>query len=87
MWIFDVEHMRFRRNLKDIESEEGLVFTHWRPYHRLQIHPREQHFVVWLNEQGSRRFRSALHDEDCALCHEHATDSSAPIDLGLAIGA
>lgn len=72
-WVFDPEHMRFRRILKGIEVESRAVFTEWRPYFGLEALDDSEAFTVLLNPEGTRLIRSWRHTGDCAQCGGHVT--------------
>jgi hypothetical protein len=72
-WVFDQEHMRFRRILKGIEVDQRAVVTEWRPYFGLEVADDTEAFTVLLNPEGTRLIRSWRHTEDCAQCGGHVT--------------
>jgi hypothetical protein len=72
-WIFDIEGMRFRRILLDVESGGRRVATDWRPYYRLEVDPYSETFIVYLNIAGTRMIRSWRHVGDCDQCGQHIT--------------
>jgi hypothetical protein len=72
-WIFDSDHKRFRRILKDIEFAHRSVTTEWRPYYEFQIDPQTNTFTIFLNAAGTLLIRSWLHTEDCVQCGSHVT--------------
>ncbi len=72
-WIFDTDHMRFRRILKGLNLQSGEASTAWRPYFGLHLDPGSESFVVLLNPEGSRLLRSWRHVEHCAQCGGEAT--------------
>ncbi|HWD55392.1 MAG TPA: hypothetical protein VG346_09725 [Acidimicrobiales bacterium] len=72
-WVFDPEHLRFRRILKGIEVDRRAVFTEWRPYFGLEVADDSESFTVLLNEEGTRLIRSWRHTGDCAQCGGHIT--------------
>ena len=47
-WVFDQEHMRFRRILKGIEVDQRAVLTEWRPYFGLEVADDTEAFTVLL---------------------------------------
>ena len=72
-WVFDREHMRFRRILKGIEIDRRAVTTEWRPYFGLDVADDSEAFTVLLNSEGTRLIRSWRHGADCAQCGAHGT--------------
>jgi len=86
-WIFDPDHMRFRRILKDIEVGDHAVSTEWRPYAHLHLESASESFTVFLNPEGSRLIRSWRHTHDCDQCGGHVTAQVSLADLRSAIGA
>jgi len=72
-WVFDREHMRFRRILKGIEIDRRAVTTEWRPYFGLDVADDSEAFTVLLNSKGTRLIRSWRHGTDCAQCGAHGT--------------
>ncbi len=73
-WVFDTDHMRFRRILKGIEVEDRAVVTGWRSYFGLEVDEHSEAFTVLLNPEGTRLLRSWRHTGDCEQCGGHATD-------------
>ena len=67
-WVFDGEHMRFRRTLKGIEVDDRTVSTQWRPYYGLEVASDSDAFTVLLNPEGSRLIRSWRHTGYCRQC-------------------
>src|SRR5580704_9607135 len=45
-WIFDPQHLRFRRILKGIEVGHRSVATEWRPYWKVQLDVEGDGFTV-----------------------------------------
>jgi hypothetical protein len=86
-WIFDAEHMRFRRILKDVRVAFRCVTTEWRPYSKLQFDPLAQTFTVVLNDQGSRMIRCCRHTHNCTHCGKQATSELSLHDISLALSA
>jgi hypothetical protein len=80
-WVFDQEHMRFRRILKGIEVEQRAVLTEWRPYFGLEVADDSEAFTVLLNSDGTRLIRSWRHTSDCAQCNGHVTDELSLEDI------
>jgi hypothetical protein len=72
-WLFDTEHLRFRRILKGVATKEHPVVTEWRPYFALEFDPRSETFTVLLNSDGSRRLCSWRHTHECTECGGHET--------------
>jgi hypothetical protein len=83
-WIFDSQHMRFRRILKGIEVDDRAVFTAWRPYFGLEVAEDSEAFTVLLNPEGTRLIRSWRHAGDCAQCGGHRTAELSLEDIGAA---
>jgi hypothetical protein len=67
LWIFDVEHRRFRR-LPGAVTADIAGADNWEPFVALQIDPATGSFRVVLNEERTRVLRSWLHDEPCLHC-------------------
>ncbi len=67
LWIFDVEHRRFRR-LPGAVTADIAGAGDWQPFVALQIDPATGSFRVVLNEDHTRVLRSWLHDEPCVHC-------------------
>ena len=84
-WVFDQEHMRFRRILKGIEVEQRAVLTEWRPYFGLEVADDSEAFTVLLNPEGSRMIRSWRHTEDCRQCGGLATAEVSLDDIAAAM--
>ncbi|HEX3334418.1 MAG TPA: hypothetical protein VHS57_08750 [Acidimicrobiales bacterium] len=72
-WVFDPDHLRFRRVLKGIEVEDRPIVTAWRPYYGLEVEEGSEAFTVLLNEEGTRMIRSWRHTGDCQQCGGHVT--------------
>lgn len=72
-WLFDAEHMRFRRILKGVVVGEHRVTTQWRAYYGLEVDGETESFTVLLNPEGTRLLRSWRHTHDCDQCGGHAT--------------
>ncbi len=72
-WVFDREHMRFRRILKGIEIDQRVVATAWRPYFGLHVANDSEAFTVLLNPEGTRLIRSWRHGGNCPQCGAHGT--------------
>lgn len=79
LWIFDVEHRRFRR-LPGASSAD-IGGGHWEPFVALQVDPGSGAFRVVLNEERTRVLRSWLHDEPCRHCQEDAAAHTGEIVL------
>jgi hypothetical protein len=84
-WVFDAEHMRFRRILKGIEVDSRAVFTEWRPYFGLDAADDSEAFTVLLNPEGTRLIRSWRHTGDCAQCGGHLTAELSLDDIEAAL--
>src|SRR3974390_366560 len=50
-WVFDTEHMRFRRILRGIEVHDHAVVTEWRRYFGLEMSDDSEAFTVFLNPE------------------------------------
>ena len=74
LWIFDVEHRRFRR-LPGAVSADIAGPADWQPFVGLQIDPDSGSFRVILNEDHTRILRSWLHDEPCPHCQPVGADT------------
>ena len=84
-WVFDTEHMRFRRILRGIEVHDQSVVTGWRPYFGLEVSGESEAFTVFLNQAGSRMIRSWRHTGDCKQCGAHATAELSLDDIAAAL--
>jgi hypothetical protein len=84
-WVFDGEHMRFRRILKGIEVDQRAVFTEWRPYFGLEVADDTEAFTVLLNPEGTRLIRSWRHTGNCTQCGGHVTVELSLEDIGAAL--
>jgi hypothetical protein len=84
-WVFDPEHMRFRRILKGIEVDHRAVFTEWRSYFGLEVADDSEAFTVLLNPEGSRLIRSWRHTGDCAQCGGQVTAELSLEDIRAAL--
>jgi hypothetical protein len=67
LWIFDVEHRRFRRLPVDMPADLGGSHD-WQPFVALEVDPESGSFRVILNHERTRVLRSWLHDEPCRHC-------------------
>ena len=67
LWIFDVEHRRFRR-LPGAVSADIAGPGVWEPFVGLHVDPGSGAFRVILNEERTRVLRSWLHDDPCPHC-------------------
>lgn len=70
LWIFDVEHRRFRRLPATVSADIGG--GHWEPFVALHVDPGPGSFRIVLNEERTRVLRSWLHDDPCRHCQEGA---------------
>jgi hypothetical protein len=84
-WVFDTEHMRFRRILKGVEVDHRAVATGWRPYFGLDLADDSEAFTVLLNPAGTRLIRSWRHRGDCAQCGAHGTAELSLEEIGAAL--
>lgn len=84
-WVFDREHMRFRRILKEIEVDRRPVLTEWRPYFGLEVAADSEAFTVLLNPEGSRLIRSWRHTGTCTQCGGHVTAELSLEAIGAAL--
>src|SRR5580692_4874191 len=84
-WLFDTEHMRFRRILKGLDLDARNASTAWRPYFGLELDPLSESFVVLLNPEGTRLLRSWRHVEHCSQCGGEATSELSLRDLRSAV--
>jgi len=67
LWIFDVEHRRFRRLPADV-APDLAGGGDWQPFVALEVDPETGSFRVILNDERTRVLRSWLHDEPCRHC-------------------
>lgn len=84
-WVFDQEHMRFRRILKGVEVDHRAVSTEWRPYFGLEVAEDSEAFTVLLNAEGSRLIRSWRHTGSCEQCGAHGTAELSLEDIEAAL--
>jgi hypothetical protein len=84
-WIFDPQHLRFRRILKGIEVEHRSVATEWRPYWQVQLDVEGDGFTVFLNSSRSRLIRSWRHTRDCSQCGASDTAELSLEDIHLTL--
>lgn len=84
-WVFDGEHMRFRRLLKGIEVDQRAVCTEWRPYFGLEAADDSEAFTVLLNPEGTRLIRSWRHTGSCEQCGAHGTAELSLADIEAAL--
>lgn len=80
LWIFDIEHRRFRRLPVEMPPDLGGG-ADWQPFVALEVDPETGSFRVMLNEERTRMFRSWLHDEPCGHCGAVDTALTAEIVL------
>jgi hypothetical protein len=85
-WIIDLDRMRFRRILKDLEVGRRSVSTEWRPYSQIHFSPDGETFTVFLTPDGSRRIRSWRHTAGCAECGGQVTEELSLDALREAVG-
>jgi len=85
-WVFDADHLRFRRILKGIEVQDRPVVTSWRPYARVELAADSEAFTVLLNEEGTRLICSWRHTHDCAQCGAHSTTELSLEAIEAALG-
>jgi hypothetical protein len=71
-WLFDVGNGQFCRVLKNDRSAKRAA-SKWQPFYRLELEDDSEYFVVWLNEEGTRRLRSWRHQEHCDSCGGEVT--------------
>ena len=69
LWIFDVEHRRFRRLPADVPADISGG-ADWQPFVALHVDPASGAFRVTLNQERTRIIRSWLHDEPCRHCQQ-----------------
>jgi hypothetical protein len=84
-WVFDGEHMRFRRILKGIEVDSRAVVTEWRSFYGLEVADDSESFTVLLNPEGTRLIRSWRHTGDCDQCGGHVTAELSLEDVEAAL--
>jgi hypothetical protein len=80
LWIFDVEHRRFRR-LPGAVSADIAGPAQWEPFVALHVDHATGAFRVTLNEERTRVIRSWLHDDPC--CHCQSSDAAHTGELVL----
>ena len=82
MWIFDTEHLRFRRILKGLGHGKELATSEWRSYHGLHLDPYSDSFVVVLNDTDTRMLRSWRHRGSvCPQCGARGTEELSLEDI------
>lgn len=84
-WVFDCQHMRYRRILKGVEVDDRAVLTEWRRYFGLEVADDSEAFTVLLNPEGTRLIRSWRHTGDCAQCGGHVTAELSLEAIGAAL--
>lgn len=84
-WVFDQQHMRYRRILKGVEVDDRAVLTEWRRYFGLEVAEDSEAFTVLLNPEGTRMIRSWRHTGDCAQCGGHVTAELSLEAIGAAL--
>jgi hypothetical protein len=67
LWIFDVEHRRFRRIPAEFPADISAG-DDWQAFVALHVDQASGAFRVTLNEERTRVLRSWLHDEPCRHC-------------------
>jgi hypothetical protein len=81
-WVFDTEHLRFRRVLNGPGVGVRTVITEWRPYTELHLDEHSDSFTVVLNQDGTRMLRSWRHrDGACATCGTTGTGELSTDDI------
>ena len=80
LWIFDVEHRRFRRLPAEVPPDLAGGGD-WRPFVALEVEPGSGSFRVILNEERTRVLRSWLHDAPCRHCGAVDADRTGEIVL------
>ena len=80
LWIFDVEHRRFRRLPSEV-APDLAGGGDWLPFEALEVEPDSGSFRVILNEQRTRVLRSWLHDAPCRHCGAVDADRTGEIVL------
>jgi hypothetical protein len=68
LWIFDVEHRRFRRLPGDVSPDDLAGGRDWQAYVALEVDPGSGSFRVFLNQERTQMLRSWLHDDPCRHC-------------------
>jgi hypothetical protein len=68
LWIFDVEHRRFRRLPAAVSADIAPGPENWEPFVALHVDHATGAFRVTLNDERTRVLRSWLHDEPCPHC-------------------
>src|SRR5438309_5547285 len=68
VWVFDQEHMRFRRVPHGIRLDIPAAKADWTRYYRLDIDVATGAFTVDLTEDGTHILRSWVHRPSCAHC-------------------
>jgi hypothetical protein len=71
-WLFDSENAMYCRVVKE-ENSNQVAASRWQPYFKLELEQETEYFVVWLNEDGTRRLRSWRHQEHCDACGGEVT--------------
>ena len=71
-WLFDDENLMFCRVIKTDHSL-SIAASEWTAFCQLEFEEGTDSFVVWLNEDGTRRLRSWRHLDHCDSCGGEAT--------------
>lgn len=79
LWIFDVEHRRFRRLPGALSAD--IAGGAWEAFVALHIDPESGSFRVVLNPERTRVLRSWLHDEPCRHCDQNDAAHTGEIVL------
>ncbi|HZQ85340.1 MAG TPA: hypothetical protein VFA83_10905 [Acidimicrobiales bacterium] len=72
-WLFDHDKARFRRVPRGTPLDLPAPEAEWQRFHRLEVDPDTDAFLVHLNESGSRLLRSFRHTPPCQQCEPHGT--------------
>ena len=84
IWLFDTEHMRFRRVPKETRIDTPALESDWEPYYGLEVSPESGAFAVALNTSRTRLLRSWRHTEPCEHCVPVTVDLDATGEVRLA---
>lgn len=61
-WIFDDQHMRYRRIPRDMNPSAFVLDGDWEKYSDLEIDADQSAFTVFLNDEKTRIMRGYIED-------------------------
>jgi len=63
-WIFDDQHLRYRRIPRDMNPDAFVLDADWENYADLEIDADHSAFTVFLNEEKTRIMRGYIDQQD-----------------------